>query len=41
MDVGPEGRPLSTGSPGFLIPHLNIIILNKIKILAREIVIKT
>jgi hypothetical protein len=29
--VAPEGSPLGAGGPSFLLPHLNIIVLNKVR----------
>ncbi len=36
LDVAPEGRSLSTGGPRFLLPHLNIIVLNKVRNISKE-----
>jgi hypothetical protein len=31
LHVAPEGSPLGAGGPSFLLPHLNIIVLNKVR----------
>jgi hypothetical protein len=34
--VAPEGSPLGAGGLSFLLPHLNIIVLNKVRNISKE-----